>query len=109
METRIIMDSGKEYIVEESPEEILEKCYSDTKLPMGNTIKTFTNKFIQFDNITIICSMHISSLEIIEEHKQENNNLEETKKIGINDKDKKQKYAEIDILNFETPKLDIKK
>ena len=108
METRIIMDSGKEYIIEESPEEILEKCYSDTKTPMGNTIKTFTNKFIQFDRNTIICTMHISSLEIIEEHKQENN-LGESKKLGVIKIDKRQKYTEIDMVNRETPELDIKK
>jgi len=107
METRIIMDSGKEYIVEGSPEEILEKCYSDTKSPMGNTIKTFSNKFIQFDNNTIICSMHISSLEIIEELKQDNN-LKGMKKIGVIDGNKIQKYAEIKTLNSETPKSNIK-
>ena len=100
------MDSGKEYMVEESPEEILEKCYSDAKLPIGNTIKTFTNKFIQFDNNTIICSMHISSLEIMGDHKHDKK-LENTKKIGT--KDKRQKYSEIDALNSQTPKLDIKK
>jgi hypothetical protein len=99
MVTKIIMDSGKEYIVEESPEEILEKCYSDTKLPTGDTIKAFANKFIQFDNNTIICSMHISSLEIIED-------IENIKKIDTN---KKLKYTEIDNHNLETPKLDVKK
>ena len=102
MVTKIIMDSGKEYIVEESPEEILEKCYSNTELPTGDTIKTFTNKFIQFDNNTIICSIHISSLEIMEE-----SDLENTKKIDA--KNKKPKYTEIDLHNLETPKLDIKK
>lgn len=100
------MDSGKEYMVEESPEEILEKCYSDTKLPVGNTIKTFTNKFIQFDNNTIIGSMHISSLEIMEEHNQDKK-LENKKKIGT--KEKLQKYPEIDGFNSKTPKLDMKK
>lgn len=100
MVTKIIMDSGKEYIVEESPEEILEKCYSDTKLPMGDTTKTFTNKFIQFDNNTIICSMHISSLEIVED-------IENVKKIDV--ANKKPKYTEIDNHNLETPKLDVQK
>ena len=108
METKIIMDSGKEYIIEGSPEEILEKCYLDTKLPMGNTSKTFINKFIQFDSNTIIGSMHISSLEIIEEACIENN-LEETKKIGGIMIDKTQRYAELDIPNFETAELNVKK
>jgi|GEM_PF-6977023 len=97
------MDSGKEYIVEESPEEILEKCYLDAKSSMGNTTRTFTNKFIQFDNNTIICSLHISSLEIIED------NSEKIKKIGAINKGEKSKIAEIDLHNYENPKLDIKK
>lgn len=71
MKIKIVMDSGKEYFVEEphySTNQFLESFYSNTKLPMSGTVSALKNAFatLDRDETIIINPSHISSIEVLE-------------------------------------------
>jgi hypothetical protein len=60
--------SSSKYITEESLRDITKQCYSETKMPMSNSVlKVAIDTFIRINDNIMIHSKHISSLEIIEE------------------------------------------
>lgn len=69
MPTKIIMNSGKEYTIDENVDYVIGSFFSETKMPMGNgSITTLRNTFITIDNdkTIFINPSHVSSVETVD-------------------------------------------
>ncbi|WP_110928217.1 hypothetical protein [Bacillus massiliglaciei] len=66
MSTKIIMDSGKEYIIKESIDHVLEALFGENKLSMSS-VKILKNTFLKIDQEkeVFINPVHVSSVEAI--------------------------------------------
>ncbi|MFC9598102.1 hypothetical protein ACFTQL_09320 [Peribacillus butanolivorans] len=69
MPTKIIMNSGKEYMIDENAEYVIESFFSENKMPMGNgSITVLRNTFITINNdkTIFINPSHVSSVETLD-------------------------------------------
>ncbi|ARK30785.1 hypothetical protein [Halalkalibacter krulwichiae] len=71
MRYKIIMDSGKEYIVNniESHSGLLKSFYNENGVPMGGKVRVLKNTFLFLDEeeTIMINPSHISSIEVVGE------------------------------------------
>ncbi|WP_100408453.1 hypothetical protein [Bacillus solitudinis] len=72
MKFKVIMDSGKEYVVSgfESREDLISNFVIVNKLPMGNGSVTKTKDefvFLYNDETVLINPSHVSSVEVVGE------------------------------------------
>ncbi|TWI59232.1 hypothetical protein [Halalkalibacter nanhaiisediminis] len=70
MKVKIIMDSGKEYLLNEigySADSFLNSFYDINEIPMGGSVKVIKNYLVQLsrEGTIMINPSHISSIEII--------------------------------------------
>lgn len=63
MKTKIIMDSGSEYMFEGDINQVKRLCVNINKMPMGGIVEIFKNGFIDITPNISINPSHISSLE----------------------------------------------
>jgi len=67
MKTKIIMDSGNEYIYDGDIYEVKSLCVNVQQMPMGGRVEIFRNGFVDIAANISINPSHISSLEEIED------------------------------------------
>ena len=64
MKVKIIMDSGREYIVDGYINNVTDRCFNYNRLPMSNSsISIMKNDFVELCDGVFINPSHISSIE----------------------------------------------